>query len=280
MHLFAFSRCRCRLHYELLCNRRRCRSFDGAGPAAMRFSSLRGAGGGGPRRSPRSPRSRPPRRRRLRSWSPSRGSGAPPWGAADVRAPAVVAPAIRVVPRAHDSAPRDARHAAAFAPRTDARAGAAVLTVLALRPFTALIGPASLTLFGRSLRPRKRSRFAAVAVTTVAIAAFRAGCWGRGAAAGWEIEGAGLSVLNQLRYDHDAGLPFGRARRLGSGLWRAHRRGPLGRDALHCGLLARRACFLRRGFLCFFFGRRADEVVARRQCIGLFRSSWRRRSTL
>jgi len=49
------------------------------------------------------------------------------------------------------------------------------LTVLALRPFTALIGPASLTLFRAVIAPAKAVAVAAVAVTTVAIAAFRSG---------------------------------------------------------------------------------------------------------
>src|SRR5229473_1115965 len=51
----------------------------------------------------------------------------------------------------------------------------AVLTVLALRPFTALIMPASLTRVRAVIAPAKTVAVAAVAVATVAIATFRPG---------------------------------------------------------------------------------------------------------
>jgi len=73
------------------------------------------------------------------------------------------------------------------------------LTVLALRPFTALIGPASLTLFRAVIAPAKAVAVAAVAVTTVAIAAFRAGLLGARCGRRLGDRGSGLSVLNQLK---------------------------------------------------------------------------------
>jgi len=73
-------------------------------------------------------------------------------------------------------------------------AGAAVLTVLALRPLTALIGPASLTLVRTVIAPAKAVAVAAVAVTTVVIAALgsrllRTRCNGR---LGWKGRGSRL----------------------------------------------------------------------------------------
>src|SRR5258706_8932516 len=144
-------------------------------------------------------------------------------------------------------------------------AGAAVLTVLALRPLTALIGPASLTLVRTVIAPAKAVAVAAVAATTVVIAALRSRLLrtrcsgrlgaGRGGALGFEPTEEAID---------DGPVAFGRARHPGADLWRARRSGPLPRDALHDGLLARPAgCLLGRSRLCLFFSSPASPAVAR-----------------
>ena len=143
------------------------------------------------------------------------------------------------------------------------------MTVLSLRPFTAVVAllVATLTLVRPLIAAAK-----AVTVAAIAVATFRPGHL---LPALWRCRrlGTGRSGIVALEPTEDAiddtRMPFGRTRRLGFRLLRAHRRRSLRRDALHGGLLARRARFLRRRFLCFFFDRRGDEVVARGQCIGL-----------
>ncbi len=139
-----------------------------------------------------------------------------------------------------------------------------VLTVLTLRAFTAVIAAASLTRIRMLVAPAE-----AVAVATVAgllpgrllVAARCRRRLGVGRSRAVALEPTEDAI-------DDARMPFG-ARRLRSRLLRADRRRALGRHALHRGLLARRAHFLRRRLLCLFFDRCSDQVVACGQRVGL-----------
>src|SRR5258708_7547054 len=139
------------------------------------------------------------------------------------------------------------------------------VAVLTRRPFTAEIAP--------FIAPLTRVRtLIAPAEAVATVAEFRPGRLG--VAARWRRRlGDGRSGAAALEPTEDAiddaRTRCGRARRLGSGLLRAHRRRPFWRDALHRGLLARRARFLRRRLPSFFLDRRADEGVARRQRVRL-----------
>src|SRR5258708_27276114 len=132
------------------------------------------------------------------------------------------------------------------------------VAVLTLRPFTAEIAP--------FIAPLTRVRtLIAPAEAVATVAEFRPGRL-RVAARCRRRLGAGRSGAAALEPTEDAiddaRTRSGRARRLGSGLLRAHRRRPFWRDALHRGLLARRAPFLRRRLPSFFPAPRADRGVA------------------
>src|SRR5258708_12939741 len=133
------------------------------------------------------------------------------------------------------------------------------VAVLTLRPFTAEIAP--------FIAPLTRVRTLSAPAEAVATGAeFRPGRL-RVAARCRRRLGAGRSGAAALEPTEDAiddaRTRSGRARRLGSGLLRAHRRRPFWRDALHRGLLARRAPFLRRRLPRFLLHPRADEGFAR-----------------
>src|SRR5258708_26588904 len=139
------------------------------------------------------------------------------------------------------------------------------VAVLTLRPFAAEIAP--------FIAPLTRVRtLSAPAEAVATVAEFRPGRL-RVAARCRRRLGAGRSGAAALEPTEDAiddaRTRSGRARRLGSGLLRAHRRRPFWRDALHRGLLARRARFLRRRLPPFLLGRPADQVVAPRPALPL-----------
>ncbi|HMC34122.1 MAG TPA: hypothetical protein VKH65_06935, partial [Myxococcales bacterium] len=121
-------------------------------------------------------------------------------------------------------------------------AGVAVLAVRALRPLAAVIAPASLA----------RVLAVAAPAETVAVAEFRPGRLRVALRRCRRLSDrrSGTVALEPTEdAAHEARMTFGRARRLGSGLLRAHRRRPFRRDALHGRLLARRPRFLRGWFL-------------------------------
>jgi len=259
-----------RLRHEFLCGRRRCRSFDRSGTGCNSDFLA-------------------PRRQR---WIPV---ALTPFAAVAATATAALALVIafpqirRACLRCRRAPaflgtllPRIGPFRAILTPGTLAArrplvselpfgARVSVLTVLSLRSFTAVISllVAPLTQVRALVAPAKAVAVAAVAVAAIAISTFRPGrlaVWGR------RRLGAGRSAIALEPTEDaidDAGMRFGRARRLGSGLLRAHRRRPFRRDALHRGLLAQRARFLRRRFLGLFFDRRGDEVVAGWQRISL-----------
>lgn len=254
-----------RLRHEFLCGRRRCRSFDRSGTGCNSDFLA-------------------PRRGR---WIPVAFS---PFAAVAATATAALALVIafaqirRACLRCRRAPaflwtllPRIGPFRAILPPGTLAArrplvpelpfgARVSVLTVLSLRSFTAVISllVAPLTQVRALIAPAK-----AVAVAAIAISTFRPG---RLAVWGCRRLGAGGSAIALEPTEDaidDAGMPFGRTRRLGSGLLRAHRRRAFGRDPLHRGLLAQRARFLRHRFPGLFFDRCADEIVARWQRISL-----------